>query len=62
MANMLSETDAKLVVVGLSHQAAPVQLRERFAVPADRSGKILGQLRSSCGAAEAALLSTCNRT
>ena len=49
-----------LVVVGLSHKSAPVELRERvaFAEPAlDAAVK----RASSCGDGEALLVSTCNR-
>ena len=51
-----------MAVAGISHRAAPISLRERFAVPAEHSERVLERLRRSCGAAEAALLATCNRT
>jgi glutamyl-tRNA reductase len=50
-----------LVVVGLSHRSAPVEVLERVAVPAADAGKVLGQLLEREHVAEALLLSTCNR-
>ncbi|PNY83032.1 glutamyl-tRNA reductase [Deinococcus koreensis] len=47
-------------VVGLNHQTAPVEVRERAAVRAGEEGALLSHL--SRHAAEAMLLSTCNRT
>lgn len=49
-----------IVVVGVSHHTAPLALRERFAVPAERLPATLAALRERHGAA--VLLSTCNRT
>jgi glutamyl-tRNA reductase len=50
-----------LVVVGLSHRSAPVEVLERVAVPAVDTGKVLAQLLEREHVAEALLLSTCNR-
>ena len=50
-----------LVVVGLSHRTSPVALRERFAFAGDRIPAALQALRDSGLAAEAVILSTCNR-
>jgi len=50
-----------LVVVGLSHRSAPVEVLERVAVPAADAGKVLAQLLERDYVAEALLLSTCNR-
>jgi len=50
-----------LVVVGLSHRTAPVEVRERLAVaPADLAAR-LADLKQRTGAGELVLLSTCNR-
>ena len=49
------------VVVGLSHRTSPVELRERFAFAGDRIPIALQALRDSGLAAEAVILSTCNR-
>lgn len=51
-----------LWLLGLNHQTAPVDLRERVAFAGDALGRALGALRALPGVAEAALLSTCNRT
>ena len=50
-----------LVVIGLSHHTAPVELRERFALNDERISGILGSLRGAGIAEEAVVLSTCNR-
>jgi glutamyl-tRNA reductase len=50
-----------IVIVGLSHRSAPVEVRERLAVaPADLPTR-LAELKQRTGAAEIVLLSTCNR-
>ena len=53
-----------VLALGLSHHTAPLDLRARFAVPADRMGPALASLRERLHwpQAECALLSTCNRT
>ncbi|MBI4337901.1 MAG: glutamyl-tRNA reductase [Chloroflexi bacterium] len=50
----------KLLVVGLSHQTAPLEVRERAAVPAQRLPEAVAKLGGLLG--QAVLLSTCNRT
>ena len=50
-----------LIVVGLSHKTAPVEIRERLAVPESRLGEALARLCSYPGVKEGILLSTCNR-
>jgi glutamyl-tRNA reductase len=49
------------VVVGLSHKTAPVEVREKLAVPESRLGEALIRLCSYSGVREGLLLSTCNR-
>jgi len=49
----------KLVLVGVSHHRAPVELRERVAVEPDAAAELSRSLASDC---EAVVLSTCNRT
>ncbi|MBT8452244.1 MAG: glutamyl-tRNA reductase [Deltaproteobacteria bacterium] len=49
------------VVVGLSHRTAPVEVRERLAVPPHRLRDELLELSSSERLDEALLISTCNR-
>ena len=50
-----------LIVIGLSHQTAPVEVRERLAVIPGEIESHLQQLLKLPGVAEAALVSTCNR-
>jgi glutamyl-tRNA reductase len=50
-----------IVVVGLSHKTAPVEVREKLAVPESRLGEALARLCSYSGVREGLLLSTCNR-
>jgi glutamyl-tRNA reductase len=50
-----------LLVVGLSHRSAPVDVLERVAGSFTDAGKVLSQLLAREHVAEALLLSTCNR-
>jgi glutamyl-tRNA reductase len=50
-----------IVVVGLSHKTAPVEIREKLAVPESRLGEALTRLCGYAGIKEGMLLSTCNR-
>jgi glutamyl-tRNA reductase len=50
-----------IVVVGLSHKTAPVEIREKLAIPESRLGEALTRLCSYPGVREGMLLSTCNR-
>jgi glutamyl-tRNA reductase len=50
-----------IVVVGLSHKTAPVEIREKLAVPESRLGEALTRLCGYSGIKEGMLLSTCNR-
>jgi glutamyl-tRNA reductase len=50
-----------LIVVGVSHHGAPLDVRERLAYRASEMLPLLHELRSG-GVREAVLLSTCNRT
>jgi glutamyl-tRNA reductase len=52
----------ELVLVGLSHQTASLDVRERCSVPRERLAPRLAELRGASGAAELLILSTCNRT
>ena len=49
------------VVVGLSHRTAPVEVRERLAVPAEQLEQELRDVVAAEGFDEALLISTCNR-
>jgi glutamyl-tRNA reductase len=50
-----------LHLLGLNHKTAPVEVRERFALPASRLGHALQYVKDVPGVSEAAILSTCNR-
>jgi glutamyl-tRNA reductase len=52
----------ELVCVGLNHRTAPVEVRERFAVPAGKLGDSAKELLAISGLEEGVVLSTCNRT
>ncbi|HFD92760.1 MAG TPA: glutamyl-tRNA reductase [Gammaproteobacteria bacterium] len=51
-----------LLAVGLNHNTAPVQIRERVAFAPDRLPDVLHELTEHTHVSEAAILSTCNRT
>lgn len=51
-----------LIVAGLSHHTAPIELRERLAVAPRDARRVLSALALETEARELALLSTCNRT
>lgn len=51
-----------LLALGLSHESAPIRIRERAAVTTDRLGDALRELTTENAVEEAAILSTCNRT
>ncbi len=51
-----------LLVVGLSHKTAPIEIRERLTIPAHRQADALALLVSDPAVAEAVIVSTCNRT
>jgi glutamyl-tRNA reductase len=50
-----------IVVVGLSHRSAPVEVRERLAVAPTDLAQRLGEIKQRSRAAEVVLVSTCNR-
>ena len=51
-----------LHVVGLNHQSASLEVREKLAFPPERQGDALSDLAAQPGVTEAVLVSTCNRT
>jgi len=51
-----------IMVVGLSHKTAPVEVREKLVFPIQEQGEIFQHLISHDNVAEAVILSTCNRT
>ena len=50
-----------IVIVGLNHRSAPVEIRERLAFPADTIGDALRSLLDRPSVSEGVILSTCNR-
>ena len=50
-----------VVVVGLSHKTAPVEVRERLALPASALPEVLARLASQPALKEVMFLNTCNR-
>ena len=51
----------EIVLIGLSHKTAPVEVRERFSIPQEQVKNFLGQLVALRGVQEGLILSTCNR-
>jgi glutamyl-tRNA reductase len=51
-----------LVVLGLNHRTAPIEVRERIVFDAGRLPAALASLRALPGMQEALIVSTCNRT
>jgi glutamyl-tRNA reductase len=52
----------ELLALGASHKTAPLELREKLALPAGRAARVLGELTDHTGIHEAVALFTCNRT
>jgi glutamyl-tRNA reductase len=50
-----------IVVVGLSHKTAPIEVRERLAIGRDALPEVLGRLLKEPAIGEAMVISTCNR-
>jgi len=50
-----------LVLVGLSHKTAPIEIRERIAFAEDRLSAALMRLKQEFGLQEGMIISTCNR-
>jgi glutamyl-tRNA reductase len=53
---------SELLAIGVSHKTAPVEVRERMALPEARAADFLRDLRGSGEIQEAVAISTCNRT
>jgi glutamyl-tRNA reductase len=53
---------SEIFALGISHRTAPLELRERLALPEGRAVSVLSELRSWDQIQEAVALSTCNRT
>jgi len=52
----------KLVLIGLNHRTAPVEVRERYAIPPEKLGPLNQNLVRTLEVQEGILISTCNRT
>jgi glutamyl-tRNA reductase len=53
---------SELLAIGISHKTAPVEVRERLALPDARATEFVRDLRGNADVHEAVTLSTCNRT
>ena len=52
----------ELLALGVSHKTAPVEVRERLALPNGQAAEFLRDLRGTSDVREAVAISTCNRT
>jgi glutamyl-tRNA reductase len=57
----LNTRQIHLIVLGLNHTTAPVDVREKLFIPEESQPEVLKDLKTR-GADEAAIISTCNRT
>jgi glutamyl-tRNA reductase len=53
---------SELLAIGVSHKTAPVEVRERLALPDQRAYEFVRDLRGASVVHEAVSISTCNRT
>jgi len=53
---------SELLAIGVSHKTAPVEVRERLALPESRAAGFMRDLRGATAVHEAVAISTCNRT
>jgi glutamyl-tRNA reductase len=53
---------SELLAIGISHKTAPVEVRERLALPDSRAYEFVRDLRGNADVQEAVTISTCNRT
>src|ERR1043166_7758539 len=51
-----------LLLAGLNHRTAPIEVRDRFAITEQRLEGALAAITEAAGLSECAILSTCNRT
>jgi glutamyl-tRNA reductase len=51
-----------LIVLGINHRTAPVEVRGQVAFPPEQLARALAELTALAGIHEAAIVSTCNRT
>jgi glutamyl-tRNA reductase len=53
---------SELLAIGVSHRTAPVEVRERLALPDRKAADFVRDLRGTADVYEAVTISTCNRT
>ena len=53
---------SELLAIGISHKTAPVEVRERLALPEARAAQFMRDLRGAADVHETVAVSTCNRT
>jgi glutamyl-tRNA reductase len=53
---------SELLAIGVSYKTAPVEVRERLALPEARAASFIRDLRGAAGVQEVVSISTCNRT
>jgi glutamyl-tRNA reductase len=53
---------SELLAIGISHKTAPVEVRERLALPEARASEFMRDLRGAADVHETVAVSTCNRT
>jgi len=58
---MSTNSNTNLLLLGVNHTTAPVEVRERLAIPSDRLADATRTLAHQPGIREALILSTCNR-
>ena len=58
---MSTTTQGRLVLLGINHNTAPIEVRERLAIPAERLADATLTLLHQPGIREGLILSTCNR-
>ncbi|WP_158941331.1 glutamyl-tRNA reductase [Granulicella sp. S190] len=59
--NQPTTTQGRLVLLGINHNTAPIEVRERLAIPAERLADATRTLVHQPGVREGLILSTCNR-
>ena len=52
---------SEVLTIGISHKTAPVEIRERLALPDARAVEFVRELRGDADVQEAVVISTCNR-
>lgn len=57
----MSRAESHLSVLGVSHHATPMEIRERFALPPDKARALAAALRADPALVELCVLNTCNR-